>query len=63
MKQAIYFLKEEANNIPVSVATYNDVRSVVFPSKEESELIRESFPKAPGNLYVLVEGVVFKLGI
>lgn len=61
LKQAVYFYKENTHNIPISIASYNDVKMVVFPSNEELEHISTKFPKAKGNLYVLVDGVTFKL--
>lgn len=61
VKQAIYFYKENKNNIAIVVNDYNDIKTVIFPSSEELELIRSKFPKTKENLYVLVDGVIFKL--
>ena len=61
LKQAVYFFKENEENIAVFVADYNDVKQVLFISGERLERINREFPKRKGNLYVLMDGVIFKL--
>lgn len=61
LKQAVYFFRENEENIAVFVADYNDVKQVLFVSVERLERINREFPKTKNNLYVLIDGVIFKL--
>lgn len=63
MKDAIYFYKEDGENNIVLVSSYNegDVKGVIFKTPVILERIINDFPKAKDNLYVLIDGVVFKL--
>ena len=65
MKDAIYFYKEDGENIVVMVSEYQEgnVKGVFFKLGDSLERIIRDFPKAKGNLYVLIDGVIFKLKV
>lgn len=59
MRDFIYYYKENKSNVPVLTGTGNDL-SITFCSENIKEIINR-FPKAKGNLYVLIDGTEFKL--
>lgn len=58
----IYYYKENGNNIPIMSCSTNDVSLLAYLPEEELEEIYRQFPLAKNNLYVLIDGVEFKMG-
>lgn len=61
MKQAVYFYRENDYNVPIAVVYYDDVKMALTLTEEVAERLKTNHPQCEDNLYVLAEGMVFKL--
>ena len=57
IKQIIFFYKENAENHLVAISKGNDLKSAISAKK----IMERDFPKTKNNLYVLIDGVEFRL--
>lgn len=61
MKDYILFRMDKDNRIPIESGTTNDIAMIVPMNSEQKNRLFKDYPESKNNLYVLLNGVVFKL--